>query len=117
MTTNDDQPMLPLPGLDPDPKPGGALVAAVRRTIAALERQNVLSERHAATLALALALAQSIDGGAAARRASAVAMAAKELREVLAILEELATGDDDELDPFDALAKAMAEAEGRGATT
>lgn len=115
METDDGQGLLALPGLEPDARPGGVLTAAVRRTIAALDAQGVLGERHAASCALALTLAGTMDNPRAMTRASAQAMAARELREVLAGLLELADGSDD-ADPWNELAAAFAAAEAKGAT-
>ena len=115
MVTDDGQGVLPLPGLEPEAKPSGALTAAVRRTIASLEGMGVLGERHAASCALALALAATMDNPRAMTRASAQAMAARELREVLGGLLDLAEGDGDD-DPWKELAQAFAAMDGQGAT-
>lgn len=115
METDDGQGMLALPGLEPDARTVGPLTTAVRRTIASLDAQGVLGERHAASCALALALAGTMDNPRAMTRASAQAMAARELREVLAGLLDLAEGSDD-ADPWKELAEAFAAMDGQGAT-
>lgn len=113
MKTDEGQGMLPLPGLEPDPpastRRGGALVASTRRTIAALHALGLLEERHAAQCALALVLAEACEGGAASRRASAVAMAARELRECLDSLPK-PEGDGKE-DAFERMMREFAEQE------
>ena len=118
MTTKADDGQPPLPGLE-DPEPSGpppdALESAVRRTIAALHAKQLLHEHHAATCQLALDLAASVSAGRRSRRASAVAMAARELREVLASLPAIDQGDDEQ-DPWDALAREFAAADGKGAS-
>lgn len=101
----------PLPGLElagnPDPSGAGAQELATARTIAAMGAQ--LTEADAGLCQLALTLARTVDRAVHAHnvRASSVAMAAKELRECLQLLnptdEEGPAGD-----AFDQLAAAVA---------
>lgn len=103
----------PLPGMELQVAHGQpqALEESTRRTLTALAPQ--LSEADAAMMQLALTLARTVDRAAMAHnvRASSVAMAAKELRECLAILnpadEEGPAGD-----AFDKLAQALAKLDG-----
>lgn len=80
----------PLPGLDPEPQDRAVtnLERRARQSLAALHEANKLGPQHAGLMELFLTLARSVDGAANARapRASAVAMAAKEMREVWAAL-------------------------------
>lgn len=77
----DDQ--LALPGLDkPDRKPA-KLEDAVRRTLAALEADGLLEERHAARLQLAIELAQIITLKRQTGRVSTVSNDARVLVELL----------------------------------
>lgn len=76
--------------------------AAVERQLADLEAANLLTARHSIIVALIRELAGVIGQGAGRGRASAVAMASKELREALAMLP-------DDPGPEDPLAKLDAE--------
>lgn len=80
---------LPLPGLEvPDPHPSdSAMVRAAKLTLAELRRSGRVTGRHAVQVELVLALAQAIDRGTRSGRASAVAMASKELRETMLVLD------------------------------
>lgn len=80
-----------LPGLDGGPASPGALTTACRATLAALARDGLLEDRHTATAALLLALAESIDqltryGGT--RKGTPLALLAREMREALSTLPE-----------------------------
>lgn len=77
-----------LPGMSRLTDPSGRCVAAVEATLAALHAADLLEPRHAATAQLCLELALAVEHGLASRRASAVALAARELREALASLPE-----------------------------
>jgi hypothetical protein len=76
-----------LPGLEPPRANDTPMVRAMRSTIKALDADHRLEPRHAALMQLCLSLAQAIDGGARSGRASAVAMAAAQLRETLLVLD------------------------------
>lgn len=92
-----DDEQLELPGLEEPPAAAGALELAVRKTIRALDDLNLLEPRHALTCQLMIELAQAVAAGRAARRASAVALAAAQLREAFLSLPEPETegGTDD----------------------
>ena len=69
----------------------GAVASACRHTLASLSDAGLLEARHAASAALVLALADSIDqltryGGT--RKGTPLALLARELREALAALPE-----------------------------
>lgn len=110
MTEND--PMLP--GLEPPARGVSNLQLAARRTIAALDSQGLLEERHALTCQLLLDLADAVDSGRRAGRASAVAMAAAQLREAYLTLPEPVVGGDG--DGWDQLAQELRAAALRDAT-
>jgi hypothetical protein len=76
-----------LPGLEPGHASDSAMVKAARQTLAALQAADKLRPEHALLTQLILSLAAAIDGGTRSGRASAVAMAAKELREALLQLD------------------------------
>lgn len=77
-----------LPGLELPTTLVAPLDAAVRRTFAALAAEGLLEDRHAALMQLCLDLADSVANAKVSRRATAVALAARELRETLAMLPE-----------------------------
>lgn len=82
-----------LPGLELE-APGSqasALRRSVQRTIDALDEKGLLDPAHEALCQLALELADAVAAGRRAGRASAVAMAAAQLRETLQALPEPAT--------------------------
>lgn len=64
------------------------LEAAALTTIEALDRQHLLGPEHTLTVQLVVELARAVAAGVRSGRASAVALAAKELREALATLPE-----------------------------
>lgn len=74
---------LELPGLETPKQKPAALEAAVRRTIAALQSEELIEERHAARLQLALELSQIITLKRATGRVSTVANDARVLMELL----------------------------------
>lgn len=79
---------LELPGIVPQvAQHDSAMVVAAKRTLAALENVEVIVERHAVLVQLVLSLSAAIDAGARSGRASAVAMAARELRETILVLD------------------------------
>lgn len=79
---------LELPGVVPQLVAGeSAMVDAAKRTLHRLESMGNLTERHAVQVQLVLSLAAAIDAGSRSGRASAVAMAAKELRETMLVLD------------------------------
>ena len=80
--------MLPLPGLDDPASSTQHLELAVRRTLAAIRNAGLLNERDAGLAQLCLELARAVTAGVRSGRASAVAMAARELRETLLALPQ-----------------------------
>lgn len=78
---------LELPGLAASDRAESAMVTAARSTIQALHTLGKLEPRHAVLTQLILSLAEAIDRGTRTGRASAVAMASKELREALLQLD------------------------------
>lgn len=80
---------LELPGLVPQvERPDGAMVKAAKRTLAALEASGQLVERHAVLVQSVITLADAMDCAMLGRKASyAVAQNAKELREVMLVLD------------------------------
>src|SRR5688500_6729442 len=103
----------PLPGLElgdatPDDRGApGLLEQSTRRTIGALRDQ--LTEADAALCQLALTLARTVDRASMAHnvRASSVAMAAKELRECLSLLNPADEEGSGASDAFEQLAQAV----------
>lgn len=79
---------LELPGIDLAQRDNDSpMVRAVRATVAALRDDGKLTRTDTAMVQLALSLAAAIDGGARHGRASAVAMAAQQLRDTLLTLD------------------------------
>lgn len=78
---------LALPGLEPPSASASAMVKACHATIAALRDTGKLLPQHAVLTQLLLELSGAIDRGRAAGRASAVAMAARELRDTLLMID------------------------------
>jgi hypothetical protein len=79
---------LTLPGLQVNPdRPDTAMVSAARVTLLALRESRQLGPKDALLAQLVLTLAAAIDKGTGSGRASAVAMASKELREALLMLD------------------------------
>lgn len=78
---------LSLPGMDGPRENDSAMVKACRETIAALAEAGKLEPAHAVLTQLLLSLAEAIDGGRRSGRASAVAMAARELRDTLLMID------------------------------
>lgn len=85
--TASEQGALELPGLEPPAAGSSAMVKAAHTTIRALEAAGKLAASDAMLTQLLLELAGAIDRGRAAGRASAVAMAARELRDTLLMLD------------------------------
>lgn len=81
----DDQPMLP--GLTPPAQGDTPMVVAAKVTLDELRRLGVVERRHSVLVALVLSLSSAIDAGTKAGRASAVAMAAAQLRETVLTLD------------------------------
>jgi hypothetical protein len=110
-----------LPGLE-TPRPGaGDLEKATHRTIAELDALGLIEPRHAMTCQLMIELARAVEAGRKSGRASAVALAAAQLREAFMSLPEPETtpdGDDawnqlaDDLRAAAAAAVAEAAADG-----
>lgn len=86
MTTSDPGGQLPLPGLEPA-QLDSAMVTAAKVTLAELRELGVIERRHSVLVQLVLSLAAAIDAGTRAGRASAVAMAAAQLRETMLTLD------------------------------
>jgi len=79
-----------IPGLEvPDLQPGqdGPMARAARVTLVALTDAGGLEPRHTVLVQLVQSLAGAIDRGVASGRASAVAMAAKQLLETMLVLD------------------------------
>lgn len=78
---------LELPGMrDPDDR-DTPMVRAAHHTLNALRAAGMLTVRHGLLVQLTLSLSGAIDRGVSAGRASAVAMASRELRETLLMLD------------------------------
>lgn len=78
---------LELPGMEPAAAADSAMVRACRQTIVALGHADKLLPQHAVLTQLLLELSSAIDRGRQAGRASAVAMAARELRDTLLMID------------------------------
>lgn len=78
---------LELPGVGDAPARSSAMVLACHQTINALQSAGKLLPQHAVLTQLLLELSGAIDRGRAAGRASAVAMAARELRDTLLMID------------------------------
>lgn len=78
-----------LPGLAlPEPRPqDGPMVQAAAITLESLRAAGRLEPRHAVLVQLVTSLAGAIDRGVQSGRASAVAMAAKQLLETMLVLD------------------------------
>lgn len=78
-----------IPGLEvPEAKADdGPMVKAAQVTLAALRESGTLAPRHAVLVQLVHSLAGAIDAGVRSGRASAVAMAAKQLLETMIVLD------------------------------
>lgn len=85
---DDGQLSLELPGIDmSDRENDTAMVRAMRATLRVLRDEARLRPSDAAMVQLSLSLSGAIDAGTRSGRASAVAMAARELRETLLTLD------------------------------
>lgn len=79
---------LELPGIVPEVRESDSLmVVAAKRTLSALEKAGRVEERHAVLATMVVQLSAAIDKGTASGRASAVAMAAAQLRETVLVLD------------------------------
>lgn len=78
---------LELPGMGEPENRSSAMVRACHSTIKALAEVGKLAPQHAVLTQLLLELSGAIDRGRAAGRASAVAMAARELRDTLLMID------------------------------
>lgn len=79
-----------IPGLElPAPPPGedGPMAKAAHTTLSALAEAGGLESRHQVLVQLVQSLAGAIDRGVSSGRASAVAMAAKQLLETMLVLD------------------------------
>lgn len=86
-THHDDTDQLALWAM-PDPAAGDTpMVRATKHTLATLRAADRLPPERSALAQLCLSLAQAIDGGARSGRASAVAMAAAQLRDTMLVLD------------------------------
>lgn len=102
------QGLLPLPGLEaPAGRSGGALEAAVRRTLASLHADGHLVERDAGKIQLALELAQVVTVKRATGRASTIGNDARVLMEILDSFT--ADAADDEDGSFEAMVRGFEE--------
>jgi len=102
----ESQPFLPgMAPLDPGPTP---LERAARIQIQKLADDGLLNENHAIAVQLVLDLSRAIGVSATRGRASAMALAAKELREALALLP---ANDTDEFSTLMAQLAATSEVE------
>lgn len=113
----DDQ--LQLPGLVVDQnRPDSGMVQAARITLTALRESRSLTSKDTLLAQLVLTLAAAIDRGASSGRASAVAMASKELREALLMLDPPPEDSDAAKDAGEKLAAFVRdlEAHANGAT-
>jgi len=88
MSENPDQPTFP--GLEIAPplsgRPVSALEEAAVETLRELREQGLLRREHSLTVQLVLELARAVGQGVVHGRASAVAMAAKQLTEAMGLL-------------------------------
>lgn len=91
MTQNTANPFLPLDSFATVGKPRMELAA--ERLVAHMHEQNLLEESHVLHVQMVLDLARVCGLSADKGRASGVAMASKELREILAMLPAAATND------------------------
>lgn len=98
---------LQLPGVGEAPATSTAIVKAAHVTLTELRELGRLEPRHAVLAALVLELAEAIDRGRRSGRASAVAMASKELRETILMLDP--PPESDALDASEAARKALRE--------
>jgi hypothetical protein len=86
VSVDPDQPTLPGIRLEPDER-DSPMVASARLSLGALSAAGRLEDRHAVLVQLVLSLAGAIDAGVRSGRASAVAMAAKQLLETMLVLD------------------------------
>lgn len=103
----DEQPTLP--GLEPVRAGSSAIERAAHRQLTALQARGLLRDDHAIVVALIGELASVVGQSATRGRGSAVAMAAKELREAMALLPT----DPGPQDPMVLLDQELQEAERR----
>lgn len=83
----DDQGQLELWTMAPHDARDTPLVQATKATLSVLREHDRLPPERAALAQLCLSLAAAIDGGARSGRASAVAMAAAQLRDTMLVLD------------------------------
>lgn len=78
-----------IPGLEVPARPDleGPMVASARVSLEALRASGSLEARHSVLVQLVISLAGAIDRGVVSGRASAVAMAAKQLLETMLVLD------------------------------
>lgn len=108
-----------IPGLEvaaPPPGKDGPMAKAAHVTLLALADAHAISPRHQVLVQLVQSLAGAIDAGVASGRASAVAMAAKQLLETMLVLDppEGPAASGDAMDKLEALF-ARLELEANGA--
>lgn len=109
-TPNPADPMAPaLPGIDPPAAPQSDLEKAVDRTLRELYTSGLITERHAGIAELCRVMARTVSIGVQSRRSSGAALAAKELREALAMLPTPPEGTG-AVDEWEALARKLHEA-------
>jgi hypothetical protein len=102
---------LDLPGLDGPREYESPMVVAARSTLQALAELGRLEPRHAVLTQLILSLAEAIDRGTRTGRASAVALASKELREALLQLDPPPEDGDQAVEARASLAELFAKLE------
>lgn len=79
---------LEIPGLVPELREADPpMVVAAKRTLRALETSGRVEDRHAVLVTMVVELAAAIHAGTRSGRASAVAMAAAQLRETMLVLD------------------------------
>jgi hypothetical protein len=98
---------LHIPGLAEPEATASAMVKAAHTTLQQLRELGRLEPRHAVLAELILSLADAIDRGKRSGRASAVAMASKELRETVLMLDP--PPESDALDASEAARTALRE--------
>jgi hypothetical protein len=83
--TTDEQPTLP--GLEPPTATAGPMLKAAHHSIDTLRAAGRITGANLVLASMVVSLADAIDKGARSGRASAVAMAAAQLRETMLILD------------------------------
>ncbi len=100
-----------IPGLEPPKPTDGPMAKAAAVTLAALRDAGELEPRHSVLVQLVQSLSAAIDRGVVAGRASAVAMAAAQLRETMLVLDPPPEDGDADVAARKALAEFLAHIE------